>query len=210
MRRTPNATPELRSRPRGVTPDWADSLATANSDWNQSDYLKNTIAAGSSDDATRSDCAKPLADREGANAAAAPRSGIAPDNNERANATHYKLSGFDDLLSGGGSVKTAIENAISQGEPVAFGMDVRQSFNNLVSDPQLADSYSYLPATDGSDPSTGEWHEMTIVAYNEQGVKIENSWGGSFGDNGFFTVPWGFFDTGDVNEINAVGKLVQS
>ena len=48
------------------------------------------------------------------------------------------------------------------------------------------------------------------MAYNEQGVKIENSWGSGWGASGFVTVPWSFFSTGDVDEINAMGKLVQS
>ncbi|GAA1219483.1 hypothetical protein GCM10009665_06970 [Kitasatospora nipponensis] len=43
-----------------VTSDWSDSLTSANSDWNQSDYLKNTLVTGSADDANRSDCAMPL------------------------------------------------------------------------------------------------------------------------------------------------------
>ena len=53
-------------------------------------------------------------------------------------------------------------------------------------------------------------HEVTIVGYNTKGVKIENSWGSGWGARGFFTVPWSFFNTGDVDEIHAMGKLVKS
>ncbi|MYW97011.1 C1 family peptidase [Amycolatopsis rubida] len=130
-----------------------------------------------------------------------------PDQNEKANAAHYKLSGYTELSTSGNAAKTDIENAISQGEPVAIGFTVHQSFMDLNS--STASDYSYLPGDSNSDPVVGG-HEVTIVAYNEQGVKIENSWGSSWGDSGFVTVPWSFFNTGDVDEVNAMGKLVQS
>ncbi|WP_042373268.1 C1 family peptidase [Streptacidiphilus neutrinimicus] len=130
-----------------------------------------------------------------------------PDDNERANAAGYKLSGFTQLPTSGSSARAAIEDAISQGMPVAIGFSVHQSFMDLNS--QTASDYSYVPGDAGSDPIVGG-HEVTIVAYNDQGVKIENSWGSSWGDGGFATVPWSFFNTGDVDEINAMGKLVQN
>lgn len=130
-----------------------------------------------------------------------------PDQNERANAANYKLSGYTQLSTSGDAAKSDIENAISQGEPVAIGFTVHQSFMNL--DASTASDYSYLPGDSNSDPVVGG-HEVTIVAYNEQGVKIENSWGSGWGADGFVTVPWSFFNTGDVDEVNAMGKLVQS
>ncbi|WP_410597314.1 C1 family peptidase [Amycolatopsis sp. lyj-23] len=129
-----------------------------------------------------------------------------PDSAERANAAQYKLSGFTELPTSGSSARTAIENAIAQGKPVPIGFQVHQSFMNL--DAQSASDYSYLPGDQYSDPIVGG-HEVTIVAYNSQGVKIENSWGSSWGDGGFVTVPWSFFDTGDVMEIHAMGPLAQ-
>jgi len=130
-----------------------------------------------------------------------------PTQAERDNAANYKLSGFTQLSTSGDAARTDIENAISQGEPVAIGFNVHQSFMDLNS--QTASDYSYLPGDSGSDPVVGG-HEVTIVAYNDQGVKIENSWGSGWGDSGFVTVPWSFFSTGDVDEVNAMGKLVQS
>ncbi|MFC4326327.1 C1 family peptidase [Streptomyces andamanensis] len=130
-----------------------------------------------------------------------------PDDNERANAAGYRLSGFDELPTSGTSAKSAIENAISQGEPVAIGFTVHQSFEDL--DSRTASDYSYLPGDSSSDPVLGG-HEVTIVGYNSQGVKVENSWGSGWGDGGFFTVPWTFFSTGDVDEIHAVGRLATS
>ncbi|MDH6114681.1 hypothetical protein P3T36_001033 [Kitasatospora sp. MAP12-15] len=130
-----------------------------------------------------------------------------PDANERANAANYKLSGFKTLPVSGPDARAAIEDAISQGEPVPIGFTVHQSFMGL--DARSASTYSYLPGDSSSDPVVGG-HEVTIVAYNDQGVKIENSWGSGWGDGGFVTVPWSFFSTGDVDEIHAVGGLVQN
>ncbi|WP_410585874.1 C1 family peptidase [Amycolatopsis sp. lyj-23] len=129
-----------------------------------------------------------------------------PDSAERANAAHYKLSGFTELPTSGSSARTAIKNAISQGRPVPIGFQVHQSFMDL--DAQSASDYSYLPGDQWSDPIVGG-HEVTIVAYNSQGVKIENSWGSNWGYGGFVTVPWSFFDTGDVMEIHSMGPLAQ-
>ncbi|TDQ00518.1 C1 family peptidase [Labedaea rhizosphaerae] len=129
-----------------------------------------------------------------------------PDAAERANAAHYKISGYTELpTSGGSTTKNAIMNAISQGEPVAIGFQVHQSFMSLNS--TTAANYTYLPG--GRRDKIVGGHEVTIVSYNASGVRIENSWGTSWGAGGFFTVPWSFFDTGDVNEIHAIGKLVQ-
>ncbi|MFE0020942.1 C1 family peptidase [Amycolatopsis sp. NPDC059021] len=130
-----------------------------------------------------------------------------PDQSERTNAAHYKLSGYTELPTSGSAAKQAIENAISQGQPVPIGFTVHQSFMDL--DSSTASDYSYLPGDSSSDPVVGG-HEVTIVAYNQQGVKIENSWGSGWGANGFVTVPWEFFNTGDVDEIHAMGKLVQN
>ncbi|MFJ7962467.1 C1 family peptidase [Streptomyces sp. NPDC096324] len=130
-----------------------------------------------------------------------------PDAGERANAGRYKLSGFTDLPVSGSAARSAIKDAISRGMPVPIGFAVHQSFDYLNS--ATAGNYSYLPGNSASDPVVGG-HEVTIVAYNDRGVKIENSWGSRWGAGGYFTVPWSFFDTGDVDEVHAMGKLVQS
>ncbi|RJQ81842.1 peptidase [Pseudonocardiaceae bacterium YIM PH 21723] len=128
-----------------------------------------------------------------------------PDASEKANAAKYKLSGYKSLATSGTAAKTAIMDAISQGMPVPIGFTVHQSFMNL--NATTAGNYTYLPK---AGESVVGGHEVTIVAYNEKGVKIENSWGSSWGAGGYFTVPWSFFNTGDVDEIHAMGKLIAS
>jgi C1A family cysteine protease len=176
-------------------------------------FIYSQIAQGN-DQGTSASVALPMEQEQGIDTKADYWQGdtdytTQPDDNERANAAHYKLSGFNELPTSGPEAKAAIEDAISQGMPVAIGFTVHESFSRLRDDPQAASSYSYLPGDSGSDPAE-DGHEVTIVGYNDQGVKIENSWGSSWGDGGFFTVPWGFFDTGDVNEIHSVGKIAQS
>ncbi|MDT8911974.1 C1 family peptidase [Amycolatopsis sp. PS_44_ISF1] len=174
-------------------------------------FIYSQIAKGQ-DEGTNASVALPMEQKQGIDTKSDYWQGdfdytTQPDRNERTNAAHYRISGFTELPTSGSSAKKAIENAISQGQPVAIGFNVHQSFMDL--DSSSASDYSYLPGDSSSDPVVGG-HEVTIVAYNSQGVKIENSWGNSWGDGGFVTVPWDFFSTGDVDEINAMGALSQS
>jgi C1A family cysteine protease len=127
-----------------------------------------------------------------------------PDQNEIANAIHWKLSGHTPLRTGAG-IQGDVEQAIASGEPVAISIEVHQSWMNISQ--QDAQSYNYEPGDDSSDPIVGG-HEVTIIGYDEQGVRIENSWGTSWGDGGYINVSWQFLQN-QVEEANAVGKIVQ-
>ncbi|MFF4934851.1 C1 family peptidase [Streptomyces griseofuscus] len=171
-------------------------------------YIYAQIAQGN-DKGTTASVALPMEKEQGIDTQADYWQGTSdyttqPDDTERANAAQYRLSGFDELPTGGDAAKTAIQNAISQGEPVVIGFAVHKSFEAL--DATSAADYSYMPGDASSDPVVGG-HEVTIVGYNDKGVKIENSWGADWGDGGFVTVPWSFFSTGDVDEVHAVGKI---
>ncbi|GAA0602937.1 C1 family peptidase [Kutzneria viridogrisea] len=173
-------------------------------------FIYSQIAKGN-DQGTYASVALPMEQKQGIDTKSDYTQGdfdytTQPTQAERENAAHYKLSGFQELPTSGSAAKQAIENAISQGSPVPIGFQVHQSFQSL--DSSTASDYSYMPGDSSSDPVIGG-HEVTIVGYNEQGVKIENSWGSGWGASGFFTVPWDFFNTGDVSEVHAMGKLVQ-
>ena len=173
-------------------------------------YIYAQIAQGN-DQGTTGDVALGMEQQQGIDTKADYHQGdfdytTQPDDDERANAAHYKLSGYQTLPVGGGA-EDAIKTSISQGLPVSVGFNVRQSFMDLSG--QAASDYSYQPGTDGGDPVVGG-HEVAVIAYNDQGVTIENSWGSGWGDNGYVNVPWSFFTTGDVDELYSVGKLVQS
>ena len=174
-------------------------------------FIYSQIAKGN-DQGTYASVALPMEQKQGIDTKADYWQGdfdytTQPTAAERSNAAHYKLSGYTKLPTSGSAAKNAIMNAISQGLPVPIGFQVHQSFMDL--DSTTAGNYSYLPGDQSSDPIVGG-HEVTVVGYNSKGVKIENSWGSGWGASGFFTVPWSFFNTGDVMEVHSMGKLVQS
>ncbi|WP_083974610.1 C1 family peptidase [Kitasatospora mediocidica] len=129
-----------------------------------------------------------------------------PDANETSNAAHWKLSGYT-ALDTGSALVNEVKSSLAQGEPVVFAFNVYQSMEDLNS--STAADYSYYPSDDelAGQPLGG--HEVTIVGYNDQGVKIANSWGGSWGANGYFTVPWRFV-TDQIQEADAVGSMIAS
>jgi C1A family cysteine protease len=172
-------------------------------------YIYSQIAQGN-DQGTTGDVALGMEQQQGIDTKADYYQGdfdytTQPDDNERANAAAYKLSGYQTLPVGAGS-ENAVKRAISQGLPVSVGFNVRQSFMDL--NAQNGSDYSYTPGDDSSDPFVGG-HEVAVIAYNDQGVTIENSWGTGWADGGYVNVPWSFFTTGDVDELYAVGKLAQ-
>jgi C1A family cysteine protease len=124
-----------------------------------------------------------------------------PDATERANAAHYKLSGYNTLPMDSG-LRDAVQESISRGMPVAVGLNLHKSFYSL--NKTTAWDYTYMP--DASDPYIGG-HEMAIVAYNTQGVTFENSWGSNWGHSGYLNVSWTFLQK-YVNEANAIGAFV--
>lgn len=168
-------------------------------------YIYSQIAQGK-DNGTYASVALPMEQKQGIDTRSDYSQGdfdytTQPTAAERANAAHYKLSGYADLTSSG-DLRTNIESAIASGMPVPIGFQARQSFENLDSS-----NYEYDPS--GNDPVIGG-HEVTIVAYDSSGVTIENSWGTSWGDGGYFTAPWSFITGNDVTEVHSMGRLVQS
>jgi C1A family cysteine protease len=122
-----------------------------------------------------------------------------PDQSERDNAAHYKLSGYTDLTNSVDRV-SAIKNAVASGLPVAIGFRVKSSF------------YKLSPTNDIYVPK-GQvvgGHEVTIVGYDANYVTIENSWGTNWGNAGFFRMSWSTITGRDVNEVHSMGKLVLS
>lgn len=116
---------------------------------------------------------------------------------EKSNALNYKLGSFTDLTNSDRT--SAIKSAISQGHPVAIGFTVRSSFDDITSS-----NYNYDPST--SEGAEGG-HEVTIVGYDANGVTIENSWGSNWGNGGYFTAPWSFINSSDVDEVNSMNSL---
>ncbi|MFI1769996.1 C1 family peptidase [Streptomyces sp. NPDC020800] len=125
-----------------------------------------------------------------------------PTADEQANAAHWKLSGHVPLHTGS-DIKNDVKNALANGEPVVISIPVYESFGRVTA--QQARSYSYYPA---SGESYLGGHEVTIVGYDSQGVRVENSWGTNWGDSGFINFSWAYLSN-QVEEANAVGGLIK-
>jgi C1A family cysteine protease len=125
-----------------------------------------------------------------------------PTANETVNAAHWKLSGYTPLHTGS-QIQSDVESALAQGEPVVIAIPVYDGFYSLT--PEQAASYTYYPSS-GEQYVGG--HEITIVGYNSKGVRVENSWGTSWGDHGYINLSWNYL-ANQVREANAVGKLIK-
>lgn len=124
-----------------------------------------------------------------------------PTSSQKANALNYKLGSFTNLTNSSDR-KAAVKAAISQGHPVPIGFQGRSNFNDLDS------GNSYYDPSEGSLESWG--HEVTVIGYDANGVTVQNSWGTGWGDGGFFTAPWSWITSSDVDEIHSMDSLAFS
>ena len=93
------------------------------------------------------------------------------------------------------SVNTTVnefKTALSLGHPIAFGFIVKESFEKI----DKTGIYTY-------DPSEAEngGHAVVCCGYNNningQGyIKVMNSWGTEWGDNGYFYMPYTYLESG--------------
>ncbi|MCL2782263.1 MAG: C1 family peptidase [Actinomycetia bacterium] len=93
---------------------------------------------------------------------------------QMANAANSKFTGYTTLFatsSGnvGALAQTSIENALSQGEPVAIGFQVRNGFMYYGNNLAVADDDTSTTVLGG--------HAVLALAYDANGLIIENSWG---------------------------------
>ncbi|MFQ3563044.1 hypothetical protein QZN11_40405 [Streptomyces gramineus] len=95
-------------------------------------YVCSQIAQGN-DRGTTAAGALPMEQQQGIGTQTDYRQGTQdcttqPDDNERANAARYRVSGFDELPTSGDAASTAVENAVenavAQGESVVAGFQV--------------------------------------------------------------------------------------
>ncbi|MCB1317588.1 MAG: hypothetical protein KDK27_16605, partial [Leptospiraceae bacterium] len=103
-----------------------------------------------------------------------------PSSQARNEAKKYRASNYRSV---GGQDVNAIKSLLSQGHPIAFGMSVDDGFYNLKNQ-----------VYDRNSGTNYGGHAMTLVGYDdnkrsprgERGAfKIINSWGTSWGDNGY-------------------------
>jgi hypothetical protein len=128
-----------------------------------------------------------------------------PTASETTNAANWKVSGYQELALGQSASSTvtqqSIEAAVAADEPVVIGFPVYDNFMYL--SPANHGFYS------GIGGSYDGGHAVTVLGYDSTGVRIENSWGTSWGDSGFATLSWAFVNQYVLDAV-AVGQLTGS
>jgi hypothetical protein len=124
---------------------------------------------------------------------------------EIANAMNWQLTGYQELttqVSGSSTVtQQSIEAALAKGIPVAIGFPVYENFDTLGS----AD-HGYYAGISGQYLGG---HAVTALGYDSSGLRVENSWGQSWGDGGYATLSWSFVN-GFVEEAVAIDGVKSS
>jgi Papain family cysteine protease len=120
-----------------------------------------------------------------------------PTTAETVNAATMKIGSYTVVSNGGGtSLETWIKNTMASGNPVAIGIPVYPEFKNVGS----GTGYVVYPPTAG-ETSSGN-HAIFGSKYDAMGLRITNSWGLGFGDNGHAWLSWSF--------INQYGRYAAS
>jgi hypothetical protein len=124
---------------------------------------------------------------------------------ERANASHWQLTGYEQLpvaqSTSSNLTQQSIESALADGRPVVVGFPVDYSFESLG-----ATNHGYYAGLSGQ---TLGLHGVAALGYDASGLRIENSWGSRWGDHGYATLSWSFVNA-RVSEAIAVGPLAYS
>jgi hypothetical protein len=129
-----------------------------------------------------------------------------PSAQETANAKNWVLAAGDDI----GTDQYSIEQALSENEPVVLGIQVTQAFENNTSG-------DYPDPNDSSDDDSSSLggHAVTVVAYDSDGVTVENSWGSSWDHRGYVHISWDWLegtyqDSGEPDLDQAVAMVGMS
>jgi Papain family cysteine protease len=106
-----------------------------------------------------------------------------PTFSETANASHIRLASYNDVS--GSNLQNWIETKLAGGDPVAIGIPVYPEFDHA----SAANPLVGLPKA--GETSRGG-HAVFASKYDANGLWIENSWGTSFGLNGWAELSWSF------------------
>lgn len=98
------------------------------------------------------------------------------------NATAHKIEAYYRIGSA-----AQLKQALAEGIPVAMGIEI---YNSFESDEVARTGYVPMPDR-GTEYSLGG-HAVAAYGYTETHIICRNSWGKSWGDNGYFYLPWEF------------------
>lgn len=114
---------------------------------------------------------------------------------EKLDASANKISSYSYLFKdtdsnnwkGAGSAGvTALKTALAAGKPVAIGIGVYNDFYGLDATDDVAKDHAWGAS------GLQAFHEIVAFGYDSTGLRVENSWGTSWGQEGWATLPWSF------------------
>lgn len=117
--------------------------------------------------------------------------------------THAFDSKFDVKMYGVGQDRDEVRAAIGIG-PVIFGTMVTRAFT------ELGPHADPVRPPDGADVAGG--HAMTIVGYDERGVRVPQTWGRGVGNDGWYYLSWDYVLsdlTSEIVVVKYVPKIVE-
>jgi C1A family cysteine protease len=79
-----------------------------------------------------------------------------------------------------------VKRALALGYPVIFGFTVYESFES-----EAVANTGRVPMPDPSEDLLGG-HAVLAIGYTSEHVIVRNSWGGNWGDGGYFYMPWAY------------------
>jgi hypothetical protein len=120
--------------------------------------------------------------------------GTLPSQAQTANAGHFKVTGYKQLSLDNGPA-AAIKATISAGRPAIVVIREDKAFHNA------QPGHLLIGAPQSSEP-VGDGHAITAFSYDAQGVWILNSWGTTYGNNGWAELSWDFVNGSNKGKAN--------
>ena len=173
----------LKSYQEGIEEQW--SLNIKNTQFSPA-WIYNQINNGQDNGSSINDALKLVVNKGAATLSTMPYSQYnftaLPSPLAIEEAIRYKAVGYKKI----DSIK-AIKSALVNRQPVVIGLELYTSFNKLLGDSSV---YSSIGTKLGG-------HAVTIVGYDDNkfggALKVINSWGRFWGDNGYFWLPYSEF-----------------
>jgi hypothetical protein len=111
---------------------------------------------------------------------------VLPTSAQRVNAAAYKIAGYTDIFNDStASFAGWIKATLASGNPIAIGFPIYPEFKDA------AKTSGYVAAPTSGETSEG-LHATFVYGYDQNGLRIENQWGDSWGNHGRGVLSWDF------------------